>query len=51
MIQPFGYHNPNADASAIVTKWKEFRAPDFKQIKACLDKAHGLESFCVDRSA
>jgi UDPglucose 6-dehydrogenase len=54
-----------ADALAIVTEWKEFRAPDFDQIKATLKtptifdgrnmytpsqvKAHGLEYFAIGR--
>lgn len=54
-----------ADALAIVTEWKEFRAPDFDQIKAVLKtpaifdgrnmylpaqvKAHGLEYYAIGR--
>ena len=54
-----------ADALVIVTEWKEFRAPDFDQIKAVLKtpaifdgrnmyvpsqvKAHGLEYYAIGR--
>jgi UDPglucose 6-dehydrogenase len=54
-----------ADALAIVTEWKEFRAPDFDQVKAILKtpaifdgrnmytpsqvKAHGLEYYAIGR--
>jgi UDPglucose 6-dehydrogenase len=54
-----------ADALAIVTEWKEFRAPDFDQIKSVLKtpaifdgrnmytpsqvKAHGLEYYAIGR--
>ncbi len=54
-----------ADALAIVTEWKEFRAPDFDKIKATLKtpaifdgrnmyvpsqvKAHGLEYYAIGR--
>ena len=54
-----------SDALVIVTEWKEFRAPDFDQIKAALKtpaifdgrnlyqpsqvKAHGLEYYAVGR--
>ncbi|MCE9633118.1 MAG: UDP-glucose/GDP-mannose dehydrogenase family protein [Methylophilales bacterium] len=55
----------DADALAIVTEWKEFRAPDFDAIKAALKtpaifdgrnmytpatvKAHGLEYYAIGR--
>ena len=55
----------DADALAIVTEWKEFRAPDFDAIKATLKtpaifdgrnmytpaqvKAHGLEYYAIGR--
>jgi UDPglucose 6-dehydrogenase len=54
-----------ADALAIATEWKEFRAPDFDAIKAALKtptifdgrnmyvpaqvKAHGLEYYAIGR--
>jgi len=54
-----------ADALAIVTEWKEFRAPDFDAVKAALNhpvvfdgrnmyepakiKAHGIEYFAIGR--
>ncbi len=55
----------SADALVIVTEWKEFRAPDFEQIKQALKtpvifdgrnlytpaqvKSHGLEYFAIGR--
>jgi UDPglucose 6-dehydrogenase len=54
-----------AEALVIVTEWKEFRAPDFQQIRAALNtpaifdgrnlytpaqvKAHGLEYYAIGR--
>ena len=55
----------DAEALVIVTEWKEFRAPDFQQIRAALNtpaifdgrnlyapaqvKAHGLEYYAIGR--